>query len=313
MCRSGGAVHRADHPAVDRRRPVRPGRRCSHRSRRRSSALRTRPGCATASATAASITGVDVQYRSRRLAWPSIITCPAVDQVAGLQRVGELAHACVLADHVAGSGADDRVGDRRDVVQRRAVAAGRSLARPRRTRRLDRRTGCRSACGGRRTGRPRRRRRASPRVSSSARPQSIISAWPATAAAMHSWSMMPLGTPDARCSARRHSSASATGDICAPSASATATSSAALLDRPAPMGMSVVTRPRMPADRPQFGHHTRHVAAPAGLHRCRVVDLERQAAPARARRRMTARWCRARRTLICVQRSIAIGSTSPPV
>ena len=73
--------------------------------------------------------------------------------------------------------------------------------------------------------------------------QSIITAWRSTAAAMVSWSMIPHGTPDARCSARWHSSASSTAGPSKPRASATAISSAALELRPAPMGSVVETVP----------------------------------------------------------------------
>ena len=61
-------------------------------------------------------------------------------------------------------------------------------------------------------------------------------AWPSTPAADASWSMIPHGTPDARCSARWQSCASSSGEPSNPSASATATSSAADDDSPAPIG-----------------------------------------------------------------------------
>ena len=60
--------------------------------------------------------------------------------------------------------------------------------------------------------------------------------------------MIPHGTPDARCSARWHSSASASGEPSKPRASATATSRAADDDKPAPIGSVVVTVPVNPAD-----------------------------------------------------------------
>ena len=58
--------------------------------------------------------------------------------------------------------------------------------------------------------------------------------------------MMPVGTPVAACSARRASWASSIGVPSNPRASATATSRAALDDRPAPTGIVVLTCPSSP-------------------------------------------------------------------
>ena len=58
--------------------------------------------------------------------------------------------------------------------------------------------------------------------------------------------MTPQGTPDARCSAAWQAWASAKGGPSNPSASATATSRAALDDSPAPIGRVVVTVPVPP-------------------------------------------------------------------
>ena len=55
------------------------------------------------------------------------------------------------------------------------------------------------------------------------------------------------GTPEATCSARWHSTARSWGVPVKPSASATATSSAALDDSPAPSGRVVSTTPRRPS------------------------------------------------------------------
>ncbi len=76
--------------------------------------------------------------------------------------------------------------------------------------------------------------------------QSMRRTWPATPAALASWSMIPHGTPDARCSARWPSLASSSGGPSNPSASATATSSAADDERPAPTGSVVSTTPTKP-------------------------------------------------------------------
>ena len=80
--------------------------------------------------------------------------------------------------------------------------------------------------------------------------QSMRVRWSATPAADDSWSMIPHGTPEARCSARWHSWASANGGPSKPRARATATSSAADDDRPAPTGTSVSTVPVKPVAGP---------------------------------------------------------------
>ncbi len=80
--------------------------------------------------------------------------------------------------------------------------------------------------------------------------QLIRRAWSATPAVAASWSMIPHGTPLARCSAAWQICAIWSGVPEAPRASATATSNAALDARPAPMGSSVVT---VPPARPTVG------------------------------------------------------------
>ena len=77
-----------------------------------------------------------------------------------------------------------------------------------------------------------------------------------------SWSITPQGTPDARCSARCASRARGRGSGSAPRARASATSSAALDDRPAPIGSVVETVPVKPVGRADLGHHAGHVAGP---------------------------------------------------
>src|SRR5262245_57715505 len=76
--------------------------------------------------------------------------------------------------------------------------------------------------------------------------QSSTSAAPSTPLTQVNWSRIPDGKPVAACSARWHSWASATADPSNPNANATATSSAALDDNPAPMGMVVDTAPTNP-------------------------------------------------------------------
>ena len=76
--------------------------------------------------------------------------------------------------------------------------------------------------------------------------QSIASAAPSTPPVDASWSMIPHGTPDARCSAAWHSRAMSSAVPSAPRARATATSSAALEDSPAPIGIVVETLPSNP-------------------------------------------------------------------
>ena len=63
---------------------------------------------------------------------------------------------------------------------------------------------------------------------------------------MHNWSIIPVGTPVAMCSARWVSSARSVAESSAPNAKATAISSAALDDKPAPTGIVVVTFPEIP-------------------------------------------------------------------
>ena len=125
--------------------------------------------------------------------------------------------------------------------------------------------------------------------------------------------MMPLGTPEARCSARRHSSANSTGVMSAPSASATATSSAALLDNPAPIGMSVRDPTADAGRRPELGHHTGDVPSPLGADGGGIVD--RQGQPHRVGLVVGDELDVGRRgsNLISVHRSMAIGRTNPPV
>ncbi len=87
--------------------------------------------------------------------------------------------------------------------------------------------------------------------------QSIRSAWPATPAAQASWSSRPVAAPTQRFSARWASSASSVGEgvnpaRCAP-VRATASSSAAEEDSPAPTGMSLASVPRQGTGPPPAG------------------------------------------------------------
>ncbi len=100
--------------------------------------------------------------------------------------------------------------------------------------------------------------------------QSIFTARPGLATTAMSWSMMPVGTPANSCSARWQSRAlSLTSHIRPDAAStsvATATSSAALLDNPAPTGTSdSMTRSRpgtVTTDRLDTGDDTGRVVRP---------------------------------------------------
>lgn len=76
--------------------------------------------------------------------------------------------------------------------------------------------------------------------------KSMSRARPSVAADTVSWSRRPLGTPVAACSARWHALAMTLGSAWKPSASARATSRAALDDIPAPTGKVVSTVPRPP-------------------------------------------------------------------
>ena len=76
-------------------------------------------------------------------------------------------------------------------------------------------------------------------------------AWPARARATTSWSMTPVGTPTNTVSALWATAASRAGSKGAPARSerapAAATSRAALEDRPAPVGRSLVTETSAPS------------------------------------------------------------------
>ncbi len=79
---------------------------------------------------------------------------------------------------------------------------------------------------------------------------------------------MPVGTPVAMCSARRVSCANSEVGNSQPSANATAISSAALDDKPAPTGIVVVTCPEIPrgesssdATAPMYLPHVSVIAA----------------------------------------------------
>ena len=80
-----------------------------------------------------------------------------------------------------------------------------------------------------------------------------------------SWSMIPHGTPVARCSARWQSRAISSGVPSSPSASAVATSSAALDDSPLPMRQVGLDGCRQPAGRAQLRGDPGDVAPPGGL------------------------------------------------
>ena len=117
--------------------------------------------------------------------------------------------------------------------------------------------------------------------------------------------MIPHGTPDARCSARWQRRARSAVEPSNPSARATATSSAALDDSPAPIGQRGADRAGEARRRPQLGHHAGDVAGPrrarplagrrrrARRRRPRLVRRYR-GAPTRSARRSPRRWCRGR-------------------
>ena len=101
------------------------------------------PGVAAAWATASSITGVDVPYRSRKLAWPASIMAPAAVRSPAWSAAANSRTRTVLADHVLSASAHDRIGDGGHGVEGGRRAAARSRVRRQRTRPPGRRTGCR--------------------------------------------------------------------------------------------------------------------------------------------------------------------------
>ena len=129
---------------------------------------------------------------------------------------------------------------------------------------------------------------------------------------MLNWSMIPVGTPLARFSARWVSRASSTTLPSNPSASATATSSAWLLDIPPPMGMVVVTCPRMPmagdisdTTPATYLPHAGETVVGSSTRRGRDTGSASSAEVSSMRSSASNR--------MSVQRSTAIGNTSPPV
>ena len=121
----------------------------------------------------------------------------------------------------------------------------------------------------------------------------MSSAWPAMPCTDASWSMRPHGTPVARCSARWHSAAMSP---VAPSASASATSSDALDESPAPMGSVEVTCPVKPVT----GRTSATMASTNRWKRSSAAsDVMTTSSPPRS-------------PSTVVPRSTAIGSTSPP-
>ena len=308
--------------AVDRGRRARPARPRSRRSRRpvrrapitpvdgdrAGRPARRAPGCSP---------------RSRRAGWrgwrPS--PSPSAGAVAGGERRDELVDPRVLGDHVAGPPADDRVGR----CASRSPSDG--VARADRS----------SACG--RPGRPRpaRRRRSSAscsplpgvddhdlevvgerhRAAPSSVVQSIRRAWPSTPAALTQLVHDPA----------RHAGRPLLGPL---ARAGPASSGGALEARapapPPPRGRPTTTGPRRsgawcppspvePGRRPQLGHHAGDVARPRRARR--RPDRRRRAArrPARARWRSASSTTsppRVARSTV-VPRSMAIGSTRPPV
>ena len=137
-------------------------------------------------------------------------------------------------------------------------------------------------------------------------------AWPSTPAADASWSMIPDGTPLARCSARWQAWASSSEVPSNPRASATATSRAALDDSPPPIGSVVDTVPSKPrSGLTSATTPATYRAQPGSMVRGSSTSIGTTAGSASsAERRTTASPPRSPSTV--VPRSIAIGRTSPP-
>ncbi len=86
--------------------------------------------------------------------------------------------------------------------------------------------------------------------------------------------MIPHGTPDARCSAAWQSRAMSSAEPSAPRASATAISSAALEDSPAPIGIVVETLPSNPVDGRSSATTPATYRAQSGCDAARFVDVD---------------------------------------
>jgi hypothetical protein len=157
--------------------------------------------------------------------------------------------------------------------------------------------------------------------------QSISSAWPSTPAAPISWSMMPLCTPthrfSTRCIARAMAGGSQAKPLDAAKAAATASSTAADDDRPAPRGTSEASAPSKPRkgvahvlERPgdAAGYSSQ---PPSGSRASPRVSRERAVATAKVpcwpRSSAASRTTPSARGASAIQaaRSSAIGSTKP--
>ena len=130
---------------------------------------------------------------------------------------------------------------------------------------------------------------------------------------MHNWSMIPVGTPVANCSARWVSNASSVGVNVLPIARAVASSKAALDDKPAPTGIVVETLPEIPTGdfmsdataetyRPHDGSIVASNESFTSNETCPGISAESSDTVVSVSSYS-----------IVVYRSIAIGNTSPPV
>ena len=131
------------------------------------------------------------------------------DDVAGPERLGEPAHALVLGDHMARPRADGRVGDVGTCSREASRSGPMPLGGFARSPSLGV-GGQRASVARQSRSRPRRGRRGSGPATREV-VQSISSASPSTPTADASWSMIPHGTPEARCSAGWHSRAMSSG------------------------------------------------------------------------------------------------------
>ena len=146
--------------------------------------------------------------------------------------------------------------------------------------------------------------------------QSMSNAWSFTPATDVSWSMMPHGTLVAMCSARRHTAAMVAASASIPNARAAATSSAALDDKPPPIGTVVDTvpvKPRVGMCRSCMAAATPATYRPHGG--CTAAASEagrlKRTSPARSPLRSTTSGEVVK--VRVVSRSMAMGNTKPPV
>ena len=308
-----GAGRRLDPPALGERSGPRRARRRSPRSRHRSCGRRARRRSPRAARRARRPPAPTP--RSRRGGWRG--WPPAGRRARRCRPCGARPPCPAPAGSRSARGGPGAAARRRRWTPRRPVgpvAAGRCAPRRPRTRAAGRRTPSRRGCAGTPEWTTTTSTPSGSGTGSIPRSwQSMSSAWPATPAAEVSWSMIPQGTPEACCSARWPSRASARGSGSAPRARATRELEGGARGQPGADGQRRGDaaaqapgrarprrrrRPRRPPRRARRAAATRPAPTIAGS--------------GSSSERSSTRSPPAVPTTV-VPRSIAIGSTSPPV